>query len=198
MLFQAVVAGTGMSGTVIAAVCVQLAHTRAAVILKLPGLNDGELGIHRGQGFLSVVLLVACAWQAGPTFTAVRPAPVLVVKITLPSVTRGSMWFLCALLLALSAVMTGSAWASRDGAAGSSTNATREMVTIHASSSEDEADNDQSLPSAADAGSSASASPSHIMAGRSFYPQLPSTQLQSTLGANDGPMIAQIFEAAIA
>ena len=101
VLFQAVVAGAGMSDTVIAAVCVQLAHTRAAVILKLPGLNDGELGIHRGQGFLSVVLLVACAWQAGPTFTAVRPAPVLVVKITLPSVTRGSMWFFCALLLLL-------------------------------------------------------------------------------------------------
>ena len=55
MLFQAVVAGTGVSGTVIAAVCVQLAHTRAAVILKLPGLKDGELVIHRGQGFLSVV-----------------------------------------------------------------------------------------------------------------------------------------------
>ena len=55
VLFQAVVAGAGMSDTVIAAVCVRLAHTRAAVILKLPGLKDGELVIHRGQGFLSVV-----------------------------------------------------------------------------------------------------------------------------------------------
>ena len=82
--------------------------------------------------------------------------------------------------------MTGSAWASGDGAAGSSTNVAREMVTIHASSSEDEADNDQLLQSATDAGSSASAGPSHSMAGRSFYPQLPSTQLPSTLVANDG------------
>ena len=77
--------------------------------------------------------------------------------------------------------MTGSAWASGDGAAGSSTNVAREMVTIHASSPEDEADNDQLLQSATDAGSSASAGPYHSVAGRSFYPQLP-----STLGANDG------------